>query len=159
MRVECSKCGRFGRYPFQHLIEKRGRDVRIRELAEQVGERGADRAGHHPSCLSSVALTNATNTSRPSGVSLKRAPWSRSIKLLRSKCWGVEWGMPACSQGVPEATQNSMTRSGTLRSDAIFSGFIGRAGAVRASEAERVFDEMYRQSFCCSQVLSIPAGN
>jgi hypothetical protein len=29
LRVECSKCGRFGRYPIGRLIEKRGRDVRI----------------------------------------------------------------------------------------------------------------------------------
>jgi hypothetical protein len=29
LRIECSKCGRFGRYPLQQLIEQRGRDVRI----------------------------------------------------------------------------------------------------------------------------------
>jgi hypothetical protein len=29
LRIECSKCGRFGRYPLHRLIEQRGRDVRI----------------------------------------------------------------------------------------------------------------------------------
>ena len=36
LRVECSKCGRFGRYPFQHLIEKRGRDVRILDWLDEL---------------------------------------------------------------------------------------------------------------------------
>jgi hypothetical protein len=29
VRVECTKCGRFGRYPLRRLIEQRRRDVRI----------------------------------------------------------------------------------------------------------------------------------
>jgi hypothetical protein len=29
LRVECTKCGRFGRYPLRRLIDRRGRDARI----------------------------------------------------------------------------------------------------------------------------------
>ena len=34
LRVECSKCGRFGRYPLHRLIETLGRDVRILDWLE-----------------------------------------------------------------------------------------------------------------------------
>jgi RNase P subunit RPR2 len=29
LRVQCTKCGRFGRYPLRRLIDQRDRDVRI----------------------------------------------------------------------------------------------------------------------------------
>jgi hypothetical protein len=36
LRVECPKCGRFGRYPLRRLIEKRGRDVRILDWLNEL---------------------------------------------------------------------------------------------------------------------------
>jgi hypothetical protein len=36
LRVECSKCGRFGRYPIDRLIEKQGGDVRILDWFDEL---------------------------------------------------------------------------------------------------------------------------
>jgi hypothetical protein len=36
LRVECSKCGQFGRYPLPRLIEQRGRDVRILDWLDEL---------------------------------------------------------------------------------------------------------------------------
>jgi hypothetical protein len=36
LRVECPKCGRFGRYPLRGLIQKRGRDLRILDWLNEL---------------------------------------------------------------------------------------------------------------------------
>ena len=36
VRVQCSKCGRFGRYPPRRLIEQRRRDVRILDWLDEL---------------------------------------------------------------------------------------------------------------------------
>jgi hypothetical protein len=36
LRVECSKCGRFGRYALRRLVEQRGRDVRILDWLDDL---------------------------------------------------------------------------------------------------------------------------
>jgi hypothetical protein len=36
LRVECSKCGRFGRYPLRRLIDRRGHDARIIDWLEEL---------------------------------------------------------------------------------------------------------------------------
>jgi len=49
LRVECSKCGRFGRYPLRRLIEQRGRDGTIIDWLDELA---ADCPRKHAAAIS-----------------------------------------------------------------------------------------------------------
>jgi hypothetical protein len=102
-------------------------DAELAHVAEGSSARSVQHRASSSPCSSSAA-----SAARPSLVSVSRSAASRSIRPLTTMAVAIAPVTPARAHSVPEATQNSSTRSGTVSSAAIAaSRFVGSIGSLK----------------------------